>query len=179
MQGMQSKHPPTSTGSGNIGLISNRMDGPMLWRIIASVTECHHTMRMGEWEGKGPSQHSGGRGIPFASSPQPDSLLRTCMQNKVYVPPFRLALWEWHQCGRWELWELMTSAPCPWDSLCNLGVVGFVVVADVWLIGCGVWGGRFCFVFSTLPFLLSFVSLVTGRSTYEVQLSSSTPWSAP
>lgn len=140
-----------------------------------SVTERHHTMRMGEWEGRGLSQHPGGRGIPFDSSPQPDSLLRTCMQNKLKVPPSRLELQEWHQCGRWEPWVLVTSAPHPRDSLCNLGIVGFVVVADVGLVGCGVWGGRFCFFFSTLPFLLSFVSLVTGQSTYEVQLSSSTP----
>lgn len=75
--------------------------------------------------------------------------------------------------------ELMTSASRPRGILCNLGVVGFVVVADVWLVGCGIRGGRFGLVFNTLPYPLSFVSLVSRQSIYEVKYSSPTPqqWS--
>lgn len=181
MLGMQSKHPPTSTGSGSIGRISNHMDGPVLCRtgrcppklcLWQSVTT---PWGWGSGREKDPASTLEEEGFPLPLLlNQTASWELACRISCMY----HLSGWSYRNdisVAGGSLGNSWPQLPAHGTPLCNLGVVVFVVVADVGLVGCGVWGGRFCFVFSTLPFLLSFVSLVTGQSTYEVQLSSSTP----
>lgn len=136
------------------------------------MTECNHTVRLGER--KGPSQHPGVRGILFASSPQPESLLGTCMQNKLYVPPLG---WNYGNDvsvagGRLRIHDPSfppTGHPLQ-SGCCSLCCGSRCLTGWLWGMRRQVW-----FSFSTLPFPLSFVSLVSRQSTDEVKFSSSTP----
>lgn len=73
--------------------------------------------------------------------------------------------------GIHDLSFLPTRHPLP-SGCCLLSGGGRCLIGG--LAGCGARGGSFCLVFRTLPFPLSFVSLISRQSTYEVKFSSST-----